>query len=427
MQSIINFEQAKKALFAYVQHGPSGKNYKLETMQQLMEYLGNPQNKLKVVHVAGTSGKTSTSYYIAAMLYAGGFKTGLTVSPYVEEINERVQINGEPLGEEYFCEYLAEFLDIVNTFNKKPSYFELLVAYSFWVFAKMGVEYAVIEVGLGGLRDSTNVVDREDKICVITDIGFDHTNILGNTLAEIASQKAGIILPGNDVYMFSQPAEVMQTVEGNCKQQNAILHVLEQTNSYSFLLDLPLFQQRNWQLAYNVTENILAKQQKKPLSTQQKIATAHIQIPGRMDVLQVAGKIVILDGSHNAQKIGALVKSIKNAYPGRKVSTILSLGHNKTAILEDVLKPIVGISSSIVVTKFSFGQDEFRLPIDPEIIVDSLSSAGYNTAYCEPDPAKAFYKTLGSDERIILVTGSFFLLNNIRPLVKYAQQAEATN
>ena len=424
MPNITNFEQARKALFAYVQHSPDGKNYKLETMQMFMKYLGNPQNKLKVVHVAGTSGKTSTSYYIAAMLHAAGFKTGLTVSPYVEEINERVQINGEPLAEEYFCEYLDEFLNLLKGFNRTPSYFELLVGFAYWVFAKMGVEYAVIEVGLGGMRDSTNVVDRQDKVCVITDIGFDHTNILGNTLAEIASQKAGIVLPGNDVYMFSQPAEVMNTVKDYCKHQKAKLHVLEQTNSYTFLKNLPLFQQRNWQLAYNVVGAILEAESKKPLSTQQKIATANIQIPGRMDVLKVDGKTVILDGSHNAQKIGALVRSIKNAYPRRKVATLLSLGHNKTAILDEVLAPLSDTSSKIVVTKFSFGQDEFRLPIDPQIIVDSLDGAGYKYGSIEPDPVRAFYKLLGGEDEIILVTGSFFLLNNIRPLVSHAQQHE---
>lgn len=421
MHKINNFDDAKRALFSHIKHDAEVKEYKLDLMQKLMRYLGNPQNKYKVVHIAGTSGKTSTSYYVSSLLTQAGFKVGLTVSPYVDEINERVQINTEPLAEEYFCEYLDEFLHLLDDFEGHPSYFETLVAFSFWVFAKQRVDYAVIEVGLGGLLDATNVIDRSDKVCVITDIGIDHTNILGNTLPEIAYQKAGIILSNNHVFMLSQPDEVVDVVKRVADEKNADLHLYKQTNNHAFLKDLPLFQQRNWQLAYEAVKYVLKSEGKKPLSMQQKIASANIQVPGRMDKFVVDGKTVILDGSHNPQKINALIKSVVRDYPDKNIATLISLGHNKTASLDEVLEIVVGVSSSITATKFNFGQDEFRLPIEPQIIVDELNNMGYTNAINEPSPDRAFYKLLDQDVDVILVTGSFFLLNNIRPIVKKLQ------
>ena len=166
--------------------------YTLDTMRALMLALGNPQNSYKTIHVAGTSGKTSTSYYIAALLGQTGKKIGLSVSPHVDNVNERVQIDLVPLDEHEYCQQFSTFLQIINKLRIKPTYFELLIAFAFWQFAQEKVDYAVIEVGLGGLLDGTNVIERSDKVCVIADIGLDHVAVLGNSLAGIAAQKAGI-------------------------------------------------------------------------------------------------------------------------------------------------------------------------------------------------------------------------------------------
>ena len=174
---ITNFSESKDYLRQFYNYAAE---YKLDAMQAFMEYLGNPQDKVQVIHVAGTSGKTSTCYYIAALLHGAGYKVGHTVSPHVDEINERVQINLEPLPETQFCEALSEFSDLVAGFDQQLSYFEVMVALAYWYFAKVGVDYAVIEVGLGGRIDGTNVVTRGDKISVITNIGFDHTKIFAS-------------------------------------------------------------------------------------------------------------------------------------------------------------------------------------------------------------------------------------------------------
>jgi dihydrofolate synthase/folylpolyglutamate synthase len=172
MLRIETFSEASKLLAKFI---PPDRptSYTLDRMEQLMDYLGNPQNRLSVIHIAGTSGKTSTSYYIAALLHATGKTVGLSVSPHIDTIAERAQIDLRPLEESDYCEQLGIFLELIEKSGIQPSYFEVLVAFMYWLFDRRGVDYAVVEVGLGGLLDGTNVVDRSDKVCVITDIGFD--------------------------------------------------------------------------------------------------------------------------------------------------------------------------------------------------------------------------------------------------------------
>lgn len=247
---ITDLQQAYKILKSYVPaKSPDG--YSLDTMLAMMSALGNPQNNYKVVHVAGTSGKTSTAYYIADMLRRAGAKVGLTVSPHVTEVNERVQINGLSLAEAKFCSELDIFLKIINKLSINPSYYELLVAFAFWEFDRQNVDYAVVEVGLGGLLDGTNVIDRADKLCVITDIGLDHVRLLGNTLPEITTQKAGIIQPNNCVVCYRQGPEVYDVIQRVCKQKQAILKLADEPILDS-VSTMQLFQQRNWNLAKTV-------------------------------------------------------------------------------------------------------------------------------------------------------------------------------
>lgn len=146
---IENFAEARKVLSAFV---PTGKPapYTLNRMFRLMKLLGDPQENYHVIHVAGTSGKTSTSYYLAALLAKSDKKVGLTVSPHVDEVNERLQINLKPLSEKDYTKALSEFLEIIHKARINPTYFELLIAFAFWEFARQKVDYAVVEVGLGG-------------------------------------------------------------------------------------------------------------------------------------------------------------------------------------------------------------------------------------------------------------------------------------
>jgi dihydrofolate synthase/folylpolyglutamate synthase len=168
---LTNLAEAERALEAYWPSQVSKHQNNLDPVRKLLRAAGNPQNTLRVVHVAGTSGKTSTAYYVAALLKAAGKKVGLAVSPHVDNLNERVQLDLSPLPEAEFCAELGKYLELVKQTGVVLNHFELLYAFAYLQFARLGVDYAVVEVGVGGLLDATNTVDRDDKVCVITDIG----------------------------------------------------------------------------------------------------------------------------------------------------------------------------------------------------------------------------------------------------------------
>ncbi len=405
---INNFTQAKQALNGFIPSGSNVTRYNLDNMTKLMDYLDNPQDKLKVIHIAGTSGKTSTSYYTASLLRQAGYEVGLTVSPHIDEINERAQINLISLPEGDYCQELSTFLNLIATSGLNPSYFEVLIAFAYWLFVKRGMEYAVVEVGLGGLLDGTNVISRNDKVCVITDIGLDHTKILGNTIAEIAYQKAGIIQQNNAVFMYDQAKEVMAIAAKRCSDKNAVLNVIQPYPQADInLAELPLFQVRNLHLAVQAVNCVLQRDHGKLLSSAEIVDAAKIYIPGRMEIVQYAGKTLILDGSHNEQKIGALVASMKRQFADDIISILVSFGENKQTSVLNCLKQLREISATIILTAFDIGQDEIRASIKPAELSIYAKEVGFTTIIVESDPQKAIELLVKDDARIGLVTGSF--------------------
>lgn len=413
MVLVKDFAHAQQLFEGFISRG-STTRYTLDRMESLMAFLGNPQDAVKVIHVAGTSGKTSTAYYIATLLVENGIKVGLTVSPHIDTIAERTQINLQTIAEDEYCQELGMFLDLVEQSGIWPSYFEILVAFSFWEFHRKNVEYAVIEVGIGGLIDSTNIVHRNDKICVITDIGFDHTEILGDTLEAIAAQKAGIIQRYNQVFMHTQDEAIMQVVQKTVLQKNATLTtasaVAELQTKDTFLM-LPLFQQRNFSLAYAAVKNIV------PAPVDMDVALS-AYIPARMEAVSWSGKTIILDGSHNEQKIAALASAFQSKYGARSTVLLVSFGENKSASLKNNLKILHSISTHIILTKFHFNKDGIRNPIEPAVIAKVAKEIGFEDIAIDDDPRKAFAMALNGDEELVLVTGSFYLLNHLRPIVQ---------
>ena len=415
MQRITSFDEAHVALRHYYGKHAAGP-YTLDRMREMMNYLGNPQDKLKIIHVAGTSGKTSTAYYAAALLQAAGFKVGLTVSPHVDEVNERLQINLTPLPEKEFCEALGEFIDRVAASGILPSYFELMVAFAYSEFVRQQVDYAVVEVGLGGLLDGTNVVSRPDKICVITDIGLDHTEILGNSLAEIATQKAGITQPDNEVFVYEQDKEVMDAITKAASKQQATLHVL-QPESRAELSDLPGFQQRNFGLAKAAVQFVLAREGHPALQAQQLNTAAATHIPARMEILHYAGKTIIIDGAHNAQKLQTLLNAVSEKYPGQDTAALVGFAEGDTFRLERALDVLLKQVSALIVTSFYSEKDYPKHSVDPAQVIKYCADHGYKNIQSITEPAGAFTTLLDCPQQILLITGSFYLLNHVRPLL----------
>ncbi len=416
---IKNMAEAEAELAKYMPRVKEllGKDITLERMQPMLDVLDHPEKQLKIIHVAGTSGKTSTAYYISSLLVQAGQKVGLTVSPHMDSVTERLQINLKPLSEKLFCETLGEFLELIKNIRPEPTYFELIIGLVFWYFAKAKVDYAVIETGLGGLHDATNAARQPDKICVITDIGYDHMHVLGNNLEEIAGQKAGIIHSGNQVFMYKQADVINQVIKKYTRKQNAILSTLSNFVSKGReapedFNKLPLFQQRNWQLARQVYDHLQARDHLPLLSHDELIKSFKVQVPGRMEIIKLRNKTLIMDGAHNEQKMSAFVKSFQTKYPNVRTAILLALKQGKE--FQTVLPLLKPICSRLIITSFDVMQDLPTTSISPEKLADSAESLGFIDVSTEPDPLGAYQKLMASTEDTLIITGSFYLLSYIR-------------
>ena len=416
--NISSLSRAEELLLKYVPAVKqfTGKNVTLERMYPLLNALGNPQETYKVVHIAGTSGKTSTSYYIASLLAASGAKVGLTVSPHIDSVTERIQINGAPIADDLFCKYLGECLDIIKDLAVQPSYFELLVALAYWIFAKENVEYAVIETGMGGLQDGTNMVSRPGKVCVITDIGFDHMHILGNTITEIAAQKAGIIQQNNSVFMYKQSHDVMQQVLTRADTYSADVYVKSEadlmTDAGLDLSDLPDFQKRNFLLAKVVTDYILAKDNKGPSTPTSLKNAAYTYVPGRMDIVKVGYKTIVMDGAHNGQKVEVFVKSFMHKFPSTKVAILLALKEGKE--YAEVVDALLPIAEHLILTTFATSQDLPAHAMNPSKLATYIKSKSRVSFEVIANSHDAYTALIARPEPVCLLVGSFYMLGQVR-------------
>jgi dihydrofolate synthase/folylpolyglutamate synthase len=412
MRPINDFKDAEAALEPFHAQ-PNRVIYTTEHIKQFMDYVGNPQDKSQVIHIAGTSGKTSTAYYTAALLKLAGKKVGLMVSPHVTALNERVQINLEPLPERQFCDELSLFLEVVTKSAARLSYAEVLYAFAYWEFVRHRVDCIVVEVGLGGLLDATNVISRADKVCIITDIGLDHTKTLGGTLEEITQHKAGIIQLHNTVFCLPQEPIVIETVRDVCRQKQADLHIVG-TLPDSF--DIPLFQMRNLHLAVQAVQFVLAREGSSQLSEKQIVFGAQTRIPARMEIFVVGGKTVILDGAHNPQKMHALRLSMRHSFDSQPVAVLAAFVEGRGRDAEDLIAEMMPIAHHVILTALPPGV-RHHIGRDPQVIADICQRLGARSVEVITDRSAALKALLARPEKILLITGSFYLLEEMRPQV----------
>ncbi len=196
----------------------------LGNTRRLLEALGDPQNSFKSVHIAGTNGKGSSAHALASILQSAGYKTGLYTSPHLKEFTERIRINGTEVSPEFVGQFVTQHQGLIEAIN--PSFFEVTVAMAFQYFASEAVDIAIIETGLGGRLDSTNVID--PLVSLITMIGYDHADLLGNTLQAIAGEKAGIIKPGRPVVIGADQPDLLPVFEAKAQEEGAPLKIMRQ-------------------------------------------------------------------------------------------------------------------------------------------------------------------------------------------------------
>lgn len=321
-----------------------GSRLGLERTRELLSRIGNPQNKLKFVHIAGTNGKGSTAAMLAKILSLAGYRTGLYISPYINRFNERMQTNGESISDDELSEITQYVRPHAEAMADHPTEFELITVIAFEYFARQKADIVVLEVGLGGELDSTNVIDTPE-LAVITNIGLDHTRELGPTITDIARAKAGIIKPGGDVVIYDQNPEADAVFVEVAQERSAAITVTDHNriSNVSPWLDALRFDCVPYgALACGLTGTYQAKnaavvitaieqlRKKGWIVSDQNLRDGLLLVrwPARFELL---GKdpIFIADGGHNPQGIAAVVESLKQHFPDRQITFLLGIMADK--------------------------------------------------------------------------------------------------
>ncbi len=432
----------------------------LERMNVLLEKLGNPHEDLKVIHVAGTNGKGSVCKYLEEGLAACGYRVGLYTSPFIEKFNERIRLGGSDISDEDLEGYTQRVLEaaagMVAEGHDSPTEFEVVTAIAFLYYKEKGAEITVLEVGLGGSGDSTNVV-KSPLACAITSISYDHMDRLGNTLEEIAADKAGIIKEGVPVVMNVADKGPAKVIAAKAYEKNSRFydiskikfHTSEET-AFSQKISMELFgtdysdveismvgthQGENLKTALAIIE-ILRKERKikiersrlyaglkkavqpgrfeaiiKPTGLNESEAGC---VCGRSDLMPAAVRtpLVIIDGAHNEAGACALHETVKKCFPDSKILLVTGMLADKQT--EGILKHFVKITEDFVVTE---PDNPRKLPAGE--LKKQLSVMGVEAiAASDVHEAISIVKKMWSGFDVVIFAGSLYLIGDVRRLLK---------
>ncbi len=319
---MINIERALEKLYSMHQFGIK---LGLDNISRLLAYIGDPQKKIKSIHIAGSNGKGSTASFTASVLMQSGFKTALYTSPHYIRFNERIKINGVQIDDEYIANFVDEIWDYIE--DNEPTFFEVTTALAFKYFAEKNVDYAVIETGLGGRLDATNVLN--PLVSIITTIGLEHTNILGETIELIAAEKGGIIKNNVPVVIGQMPIEAENVLEAIAQNRNSEIMkfsgVVKEFNDHLRirigkevfkLYSLPLagyHQKRNAALAVLSIKKIFPRISASAIFDGIKNSVSNIGIQGKYEVYSQFPKVVF-DSAHNADGIKSFIDIFEGEY-----------------------------------------------------------------------------------------------------------------
>ena len=403
----------------------------LERMQELVIRLGHPEKKYPTIHITGTNGKGSTTACLAAILQEAGFRTGMYTSPHLERYTERMRIDGLEVEEAVFADAIEQTAAAAQEMERDglehPTQFEVLTAAAFVMFAAMKVDYAVIEVGLGGSLDSTNVI--ESRVAVITNVTLEHEDRCGSTIREIAEHKAGIIKKNSRVLTAAQ-GEALEVIRRRAADCGAVVQVLgeewqAQMQSVSLTGIAWMLQQPNgssWPLqarlvgehqVYNASLAVMAALTVREIAANQEAVArglAKACWPGRFEVLRTQPPLVV-DGAHNPAGAAVLRRTLDQVFPGREVLFLLG-------ILKD--KDIEGITGLLV------REQDRVIAVRP--LSERAAEAGELASHFPPHQVEAVpdweegvnrLLELAEQEprKVACVAGSLYLLGAVRPLL----------
>ncbi|MBS8265090.1 bifunctional folylpolyglutamate synthase/dihydrofolate synthase [Mesobacillus boroniphilus] len=407
----------------------------LSRMEWMLERLDHPERRIKSIHVGGTNGKGSTVTFLRSILQAAGYKVGTFTSPYFEQFNERISINGQPINDQELIELTNVIKPLADELDKTelggPTEFEVITAMSLYYFSKMSpVDVAIYEVGLGGRFDSTNVI--HPLLSVITSIGLDHTAILGDTYEEIAFEKAGIIKNGVSIITGVKQPEALDVIRRKAlESKSPLYHLCDEFSTSSreslergeeFSFSSMFGQIRNLRTtmigSYQVDNAACAVMASQVLSNYYSfmIEEEHIRKgltqaywPGRLEILS-ENPIVLIDGAHNEEGINALAREIKSRYADKKINILFAALKDKK--LDKMIATLEEAADQLTFTTFDFPR-----AASAEELMDVGRNKGNN--YIAVDYQDFFHMKINelNKDEILIVTGSLYFLSEAKPII----------
>lgn len=404
----------------------------LKRMEWMMAQLANPEKELKAVHIGGTNGKGSTVTFLRSVLQESGLTVGTFTSPYIEQFNERISINGKPITD-------AEILQIANVIRPLadelegtelggPTEFEVITAMAFYYFARIHpVDIVVFEVGLGGRFDSTNII--QPMLSIITNIGLDHVNILGHTYEEIAFEKAGIIKAGTPVFTGVKRPDALGVIERQAEKMNAPLFKINRDFAIEHHRSLPNGEQFTLKMGERVLEDVvislIGEHQTENASLavmaaryldQQNIFPIHEQDirtgltkaywPGRFEMVS-EHPLVVLDGAHNDEGITALVHELTHRYHDREIHIVFCAMKDKK--LDKMIDKLDGIADKITFVSFDYPR-----AASAQMLYELSNS---KNKFASEDWQSVIRNERNSlpDGSILVITGSLYFISVVKP------------
>ncbi|MFQ7298689.1 MAG: bifunctional folylpolyglutamate synthase/dihydrofolate synthase [Clostridium sp.] len=431
----MKYEEAMKYI---TEVGNFGSNYGLERTYKLLEHLGNPERDLKLIHIAGTNGKGSTTSMITEILMGEGYKVGMYTSPFIEEFEERIQINRNNIPKESLAILMDEIKvavdKVIEAGYNHPTEFEIITVLMLLYFKKENIDFGVIEVGLGGTLDSTNVI--KPIIQVITSISFDHTNLLGNTLEKIAREKAGIIKRGIPTVIYPQQEEVLKVIKNKCFEMDSELYIANNENlkfknivnldkpyqllKYNNEIDilLPLLGEHqiiNLSVAMQAIEVLNSKNIIDISIANIVKSIKNVSWKGRLEVLS-NNPYVVIDGAHNIQGIKTLSRNIKKYFKYENLYLILGILADKD--VEEMIKIITPMAKKV----YSVTPNSIRGEL-AESLKDEVSKFNKNCkAFDKYEEAYLEALNDASEKDLILASGSLYMIGDMRKIIRKISQ-----
>lgn len=431
----MDYQQALDYIYSFVDYETVPRprdpvHYDLRRMDELLERVGNPHLKAKTVHVAGTKGKGSTASMIASVLMASGYATGLYTSPHLHTFNERIRVDEELISDEDVTALVNRLEPEVTAVNERARYgtlttFEIITVLGFMYFEQRKTDFQVIEVGLGGRLDATNVV--KPGVCVITKIGFDHMEVLGHTITAIAAEKAGIIKPESSVVSSMQVEEADRVIEQKCRENNASLikagrDVTWESLEYnlsgqsfrvhgtrgSYELSIPLIgdhQLGNAATAVAALEVLAGKGYRIPPEAVRQ-GMAEVRWPGRMQVLS-RNPLVVVDGAHTPESARIMREAVEKYF--RFTDAVLIIGSSSDKDIAGITGELAPLFKKVVVTRSIHPRS---MPADR--IISEFRRRGVEGVVAE-DISAAFSLALSMAGKndLVCATGSLFIAAGI--------------